>query len=297
MSPKVEEVLDLGRIVRPGTPIERKLIRHGSDEVPVYVKREDLCCPYPGPQFSKIRGVAAHIAKRPEGVIGALDTYHSKAGWAVAYVCAALGKRSVVYWPRFKDDPPAGLPRQPQREAKASGAATVALAAGRSAILYHRARQHLKEAVGADGYMMPNALKLPETVHETAMEVDRSRNLLPEGMEEGTLVISVSSGTIAAGVLAGFHDAGLWPDVVLHLGYSRPEGAVRKYLAEMSKVDLGDFHSVQVVDEGYGYRDDAGHVETLDFPCNPYYDLKTWKWLARNTHLMRQPILFWNIGA
>ena len=28
----------------------------------IWVKREDLCCPPPGPPFSKVRGVVEHIA-------------------------------------------------------------------------------------------------------------------------------------------------------------------------------------------------------------------------------------------
>ncbi len=54
----------------------------------------------PGPSFSKIRGVVAHIKNRPESVIGVLDTYHSKAGHAVAYVCNHLGRQCVDFWPR-----------------------------------------------------------------------------------------------------------------------------------------------------------------------------------------------------
>jgi len=52
--------------------------------VPVAVKREDLCCPSPGPGFSKVRGVLAHLKKL--GAVGIADTVavvdsvHSKAG-------------------------------------------------------------------------------------------------------------------------------------------------------------------------------------------------------------------------
>ena len=50
-------------MVVDGTP----LITYPAGNLEVIVKREDLCCPYPGPSFSKMRGVAAHIANRPEG--------------------------------------------------------------------------------------------------------------------------------------------------------------------------------------------------------------------------------------
>ena len=55
------------------TPVEQYKI----DGRTIHVKREDLCCPYPGPSFSKMRGVVAHIENRPEQVIGGLDTFHS----------------------------------------------------------------------------------------------------------------------------------------------------------------------------------------------------------------------------
>jgi len=123
------------------TPLET----HELNGVPILVKREDLCCPFPGPSFSKIRGVVAHIKNRPESVIGVLDTYHSKAGWAVAYVCRELGKQCVDFWPRFKADNYTGgpAPRFQQQQAAELGATLVDLQAGRSAILYHTARKHV----------------------------------------------------------------------------------------------------------------------------------------------------------
>lgn len=291
-------------IVIDGTPLMEYDLPGGA----VYVKREDLCCPYPGPMFSKIRGVAAHIAKREEPIIGALDTYHSKAGWAVAYVCRRLNKRAVVYWPKYKADAEAkSLPRRPQREAAAEGATTVALKAGRSSVIYHAARQHLRkydrdwsvDRPGTEGvYMMPNALKLPETITETANEVDRTLPHLPEGMADGTLVISVSSGTIASGVLAGFDGLGIWPNVILHQGYSRPEEALLKYMDDMAGGALAEAgFTIQVVDEGYRYKDRARQGVTVEFPANPYYDLKAWRWLARHREELAEPVLFWNIGA
>ena len=266
------------------TPVEPYVVKG----VPVYVKREDLCCPYPGPMFSKMRGVAAHIQSRPEPVIGALDTFHSKAGWGVAWACWKLGKRAVVYWPRFKADPPTGLPRRQQQEAVALGATAVALDAGRSAILYHRAKKDLGGVWGGadQSYMMPNALKLSETIEETAAEVGRTR--FPEGFGAGdypgTIVISVSSGTIAAGVLRGLGDNGLAPNVVLHLGYSRSRARVMNYITSKGGLLFPKWPSLSIIDEGFGYKDAVEFPSP--FPCNEYYDLKAWRWLARNVWLV-----------
>src|ERR1700743_1307136 len=115
-----------------GTPVEH--YPHWG----LYVKREDLCCPT-GPHFSKTRGVYAHIAARPETMIGCLDTGHSQGGWATAQACAMLGKESVVFYPVRKAERekhgPQGLIK-PQQQAVADLRGTLcAPPAGRSAVL------------------------------------------------------------------------------------------------------------------------------------------------------------------
>lgn len=259
----------------------------------IWVKREDLCALPPAPPFSKYRGVVAHIRKRPENVIGVLDTLHSKAGWAVAAACQVLGKRCINYYPTFAREEP-GTIRPYQLAAARLGAELVALPAGMSAVLWYQARHclHLRYPLQSllssneTGYMMPNALKLEESAEETARELVDSKISQPD-----RLVVSVSSGTIAAGVLRGLARAKLYPRVQLHLGYSRPEGAVRKYLGKMAP----EFPQgmLSVIDEGYAYSDAVTDIEA-PFPCNAYYDLKAWKWLLRQGW---KDVLFWNVGA
>ena len=270
------------------TPVETHLI----NGVPVLVKREDLCCPFPGPSFSKIRGVVAHIKNRPEEFIGCLDTYHSKAGWAVAYVCANLGKKAVNYWPRFKKDGAVWLPRFQQQQSDRLGAELVDLKAGRSAILYHQARKHMAQHYPGS-YLMPNALKLPESVTENAAEAVRTAPHLPPS---GTLVISISSGTVAAGVLQGFAQAGLLDNynVILHMGYSRSQDATREYIEKAAGLTLGD--RIKFIDEGYGYADAAPRDCPEPWPINPYYDKKALWWLINNIRELSGPLVFWSIG-
>lgn len=274
------------------TPIETYYV-HG---IPVLVKREDLCCPFPGPSFSKMRGVYAHMRSRPEQVIGVLDTFHSKAGWAVSYCARELGKQVVNFWPRFKADPAEGLARDQQRYAEALGATLVDLPAGRSSVLYHQAKKLLNGS--PDSYMMPNALKLPESVAENAAEATRSAALLPA---EGTLVISISSGTVASGVVRGLALAKVLKNymVKFHMGYSRPPLAAENYILESSQIRAGEVpeHQWQFIDEGYGYKDAAPAMD-YPFPCNPHYDAKAWHWLSQleNLKTLKTPIVFWNIG-
>lgn len=268
-----------GRIVargmlREGTPVDDYRREYG-----LLVKREDLACVRPGPQFSKTRGVYARVASREEQLIGVLDTSHSQAGWAVARACQILGKQCVNYYPHYKADK--GL-REPQQQAQALGAKLHALPAGRSCILYHAARKLTEEA---GGYMMPNALKLEESINETAQETI--------GIAAPDFVIvPASSGTIAAGVIRGFGSA---PTYLIHLGYSRPLEAVRRYLSDASGVVAP---KLEIIDEKYSYRDAARPGPTPPWPCNVYYDLKAFRWWmqSRETAPRAGSVLFWNIG-
>lgn len=275
-------------LVCSNTPVEEVFL---SDGRKVFVKREDLCCPEPGPGFSKMRGVVEHLANRPERTIGVLDTFHSKAGWAVAQAGAAIGKEVINFWPRYKTDPEGvWLPRHQQQVAQNFGAKLIALTAGRSAILYHRARRILKEQFPGS-YLMPNALKLSESIEKNAEEVLHSKGSL---FNHGSLLLPVSSGTIAAGVIRGYQNAGLLSSdlrVVLHLGYSRSRDAVVRYVRSASGVADAKF---EVIDEGYHYADSVTRGD-IPFPSNPFYDQKTWRWLTLQKDLP-EPIVFWNIG-
>jgi len=253
------------------------------EELGLHVKHEELCCPG-GPDFSKTRGVFAHIQKRTESVIGVLDTSHSQGGWAVAKACRLLGKQCVLFYPVFKNAQDAPAPYQ-QAMAQQLGAELIKLPAGRSAILYHRARKMLH-----DGYMMPNALKLPESVDETAAEV--ARTTIPKDIN--AVLVSVSSGTIAAGVIRGLDDAAL--AVIVHLGYSRSEAEVRRYLSKMSESSTAG-EGVTIIDEGYAYKDTArGQVDKPPFNCDRYYDLKAYNWWVLQGQKRYGKALLWNIG-
>jgi hypothetical protein len=275
------------RMLNVNTPTEDHTAAFG-----LWVKREDQACKAPGPQFSKTRGVFAHVKARPEEVIGVLDTFHSQAGHAVARACQILGKRCVNFYPEYKHQP--GF-RPPQERARELGAELVGIPAGRSSVIYHTARRLLAErAPGA--YLMPNALKLPESVDETAKEVRH----LPEGVEFQTVLLPSSSATIAAGVIKGFsaRRTGLGPRFIVHLGYSRSTEAVMDYIAEMTGLDRRTLPSVvTIVDEGYNYKDKSRPGETPPWPCNPYYDLKAFRWWLREGRAQYPGnTLLWNVG-
>jgi hypothetical protein len=141
--------------------------------------------------------------------------------------------------------------------------------------------------------MMPNALKLRESVEETAQEV-------PRYLVFNNVLIPASSGTIAAGVIRGMRAVGrddpngLRLRYLIHLGYSRSADEVRRYLGEASGVSDA---LLEIVDEGYAYRDRAKEGPDPGWPCNAYYDLKTFRWWLREGR-GRFPgrTLFWNVG-
>lgn len=282
-------------MLRNNTPIEYY------PDYGIWVKREDLSCD--GPRFSKTRGVLAHIANRPEKHIGVLDTAHSQGGWAVARACAELGKQCTLWYPVRKREWNVELPPPRQQvEAQNLGAKLYKLPAGRSAILYHQAKKDLAELTkvedGSLGYMMPNALKLSESVTETAEELIRSHDQ-HDFHRFSNVLVSCSSGTIAAGVAKGLDAIGWAGNLCLHLGYSRSADAVFRYIEKMSGVDLHGKVWGVLVDEGYSYKDTAPEGTNAPFSCNPYYDLKLWSWWVR---IGRFPIdlnsetLFWLIG-
>jgi len=248
------------------------------DNLGLYVKHEEQCCPG-GPNFSKTRGVFVHVKSRPEPLIGVLDTSHSQGGWAVARACSLLGKQCRLFYPKFKADTSNVLKPQ-QAAARSLGAELVPITAGRSAILYNRVRKSVD-------YMMPNALKLPESVAETAAEV--ARTAIPNDIN--AVLVSASSGTIAAGVIRGLEDRAV--AIIVHLGYSRPIDPLRRYLAKMVGWDAGP----TIIDEEYEYKDVAHSDFTPpDFPCNQHYDLKAWRWWVREGQDRYGKALFWNIG-
>jgi hypothetical protein len=258
------------------TPLERY------PQFGLVVKREDLCCPG-GPNFSKCRGVYAHIARCPESVIGVLDTSHSQGGWAVAKACKMLGKQCVEFYPAPKATP--GWLGEVQHRCRELAAETIPLSAGRSAILYRLARKRL----GPGGYMVPNALKLPESVSETAAEVERTK--LPD---VETALVSASSGTIAAGVILGLRRKS-WPaTVIVHLGYSRPQSTVRAYIASWLRPFVPG--PVCIVDEGYKYSDVARPGPTPPFPSDPFYDRKAVVWWMKEGRSKYGSALLWLIG-
>jgi len=271
--------------VLTNTPVER----HGD----VWVKREDLCCPLPGPGFSKVRGLLAHMEASQAERFGALDTSTSKAGWGLAYLAAWLRRRAVVFYPGMKAWN--GEPGLYQQRAAEFGAELIPMKPGRSNVLWHQARRQLAVS-DPRAEMLPNGLRLAETVTETAAELMRT----PPDVLGGTLVVNVGSGTICSGVLAGLLSSGRRVERMVGVTTHRLSPAVKrrqiwnKMVGETGPLTrMPDWFNLVVTDYGYSDRED----EPCPFPCNPWYDRKAWRWLVEHRKGLPEPVLFWNIGS
>ena len=277
-------------MIKSGTPWESYTLGGRA----VWVKREDLCCPPPGPSFSKLRGVERTIISALNGIlpptrVGVVDSVHSKAGWGVAYICRELGIGCDVYYPHLKAEPD-GYVRPFQQRARDMGAILHPLPATMSSVLYNQARSHFSSDIPS-GLFLPNGLKLSETIAQTANEL--CLGVPKSSLNVGSVwVVSVSSGTIAAGVALGLERMGFKGLLVLHMGFSRSAEKLSAYVRHGAQGIRLD-----VVDEGYEYADAA--KGSAPFPCNPYYDLKAWMWLKENIWLWSSSrlVVFWNIGA
>lgn len=272
----------MNNVVLSNTPWEVYSI----DGIDVNVKREDLCCPEPGPSFSKIRGVYAHLAAmNRDTLIGVMDTRHSKAGWGVSYVCRALGMPCIDFFPVLKGEKKL---RENQIKARRLGAKLYPMKAGMSAVLYNRAKRLIND-LGANVHMLPNGLKLSESIDATVSELIE---FTPFEFLYGTWIISISSGTIGAAVYKALNILHAKVNVIFHMGYSRDMVKVANYTYDTGGVGI----PLKIIDEGYEYKDFVDN-SWIPFPCNEYYDAKAFTWLARNVRSFHQPIVFWNIGA
>lgn len=265
----------------PHTPVETYMVQGKK----VYVKREDLCCGEGTPQFSKIRGLEIKMKELKEkcyDTVAVLDSCHSKAGWGTAWLARELAMKCVVFYPSRK-----GLPEllgESQINALEFGAKLVPLKAGMQAVLWYQSRKWLAEDKQLGKvHLLPNGLTLEECVKSTEEEC----KYVPEECWNGTVVISVSTGTIARGVANFARKHAYRTAIIAHMGYTHAEETVQKNVRH---------HHLLCIDEGYQYKDRVNFV--APFPCNPYYDLKAWKWLNEtDLSLLKEPILFWNIGA
>ncbi len=264
----------------------------------IFVKREDLACPPPGPPFAKVRGLYPVLQKaKEEGIeiFGYMDTSVSYAAFGLSYFCQSMGLKSVVFYPEYKDGP-----RDNQlfqfKKWKEFGAEIIPLhKPNRLMINWYRARKILTEMY-PNSRMLPQGLPFPETIDNVSTEIVNDRDSL---CDIQTIVVSAGSGVMTAGIMKGLQSIGLTPDIYGILISPKSTTVMKRKILKMSGLKEGGLFGsnikLTIVDSSYAYTD----KETIEtpFPCNPYYDKKAWKWLIDNKNNIKLPALFWNIGS
>lgn len=256
----------------------------------IYVKREDLSCPPPGPPFGKVRGLYPVLSKlKNEGIkiVSYMDTSISMAGWGVSYFCKELELKSVIFYPKYKEF----RHNQEKYIEKWSefGAEIIPLdKPNMQSINYYRAKKILTEKY-PNSIILPQGLPFNETIDNVSDEIKKdfeSYNNIK------SVVVSVGSGIMCVGILRGLSSLGLLPDVY---GVFVAPKKVDTYTKKIFKHIPSGYSKLHFSETKYEYTDKE-EME-IPFPCNPYYDAKAYKWMIDNIDSLKKPILFWNIGA
>lgn len=255
-----------------------------------FVKREDLACPFPGPPFGKVRGLYPVLQKlKQEGIetVSYTDTSISMAGWGVSYFCKELGLKSVIFYPKYKEF------RHNQEEYIKKwhefGAEVIPLdKPNRQMINFYRARKILTEMY-PNSIMLPQGLPFEETVENVANEIIKDEKSYKNIK---SIVVSVGSGVMIAGIIKGICSLGLTPSII---GVFVAPKSYNSMLKKINKFAGKFYKNIILVETDYEYTDKE-EIKT-PFPCNPYYDAKAYRWAVERMDGISNPVLFWNTGA
>lgn len=259
------------------TPIEN----YDVAGIPVWVKREDLCWPFPN--LSKARGVWRAIETRPGMNVAVVDTGRSLNGQLVSTIGLTLGRQVQCGYPVYVANPDA-VPG-PALAIRSLGVTLVPLPANRQFVM----RAEMARRLPAGWFLFPTGLRLPETVDATE---EQMRSLQEERGAIGTVIVPTGTGTHLAGILRAFSG-----EVIAVQGYAREERRFRSYVERMARfaVNQKRLHVVTSLCDYYEVRPDR----LPPFPANAHYEVRAWKWLNGTgvVETLRKPIVFWNIGS
>lgn len=261
------------------------------------VIRDDLPFPFPSPNFSKIRGIAAHFEKLHEaGVrkVASQDTIIARVGWGVGYFAKKYDMKHWGFYPEGHDDFYRGM-------MKSFGSAAVPLMGTHQRIVRGWAEKWLEKNNVNDCHFLPTGLRLDESKTEHMHLVECLKDKLDCG---GTLVMIISSGTILSGLLAGIIENEIDINVkgVLVHGF---KGRKQKVISEARRMtslyhsplwpDHKEKFTFEVYDDGYDYNQKARMRPP--FPCDRFLDGKAFTWMMDNIMELEPPIYFWNVGG
>lgn len=259
------------------TPIEEYNL-NGHD---VWVKRDDLFLASHQPlvpALAKLRGAKIVLQKmKEEGItkIACYDTRISKSGQGIAFLCQELGLHCAVGFPKLKAQTELN---EPQKKAKEMGAEVWSVQAGRTAPCYAAFK---REALHRGYTVLPLGITFKETAQEVAKIAEA------ETEKFNTIVVSTGTGTIATGIAMGTKATVFGISCGMNVTKQR----------KRSNAIAGDFlANLDLVPTKYDYYEKV-YSSSCPFPSSPYYDQKAWVWMLEHFGLLRQPVLFWNIGV
>lgn len=255
--------------------------------VPVFVKREDLCWPFP--PISKARGVYAAIANRPDiQTVAVVDTGKSVNGLLVSTIGLFFKRQIIVGYPRYVANPGA-IPGPTNAIVSLLGSGNIELVpiqANRQFVMLAEMKKHLERCEQNPWFCFPTGLRLPETVEATSrIAASVIREINPK-----TFVVPTGTGTHLAGILRAFSGS-----VIGVQGYGRPETTFRRDVWRMAGLPPDD-KRLHVVTSLHGYYEARPDL-LPPWPANAHYEVKAYKWLRGAAPNLQQPIVFWNIGS
>jgi hypothetical protein len=239
------------------------------------------------PALAKMRGAAVVLEKlKQQGVkkIGVFDTAVSRAGEGIACLCKELGLGCYIAYSNKKSGLTENLV-----SAFENGGIPLPIRPGRTPICYALAKRKMKEL---DGIMLPQGLVCAESVDAVAREA----STVPIELLRGSVIACTGTGTILSGILLGL------ATLPLVFGVSACISNEKKWQNIQHMTALASFEKkyeiqakLTLVPEIMGYYE-ACEIE-VPFPCSPFYDAKAFLWLLQNLNILKDPVLFWNIGA
>lgn len=261
------------------TPIESFIVRNHK----VYVKREDLYGKFPAPSLGKLRGlrlVLERISKSGGKLVGCWDTRVSKLGQGVAVLCNEIPNlSSIISYPTKQGE---SIP-EAVSIAKNYGAEIFPIRGNHVSICYSQVKKYVESR---NGIMLPFGLECNESFEAISIEAQKIPKVC---IEKGTLIISCGSGVTLAGILNGLNYE---PSKVIGISSGRSitkiKSCINRYIETIPSF-------VEIIEPLYPYYEKLTFESP--FPSDPYYDLKAWKYLVENIATLKNPILFWNIGA
>lgn len=267
---------------------DTKLEKYKYNGYEFFVIRDDLKFPFPSPNFSKIRGLKKYFEKLHNSgvkVVASQDTIISRVGWGVAYFAKMYDMKHYSFYPQGHYD-------FYRRMTEYFGSELIPLRGNRASIFKFQAEKYLAKIGVKNYHYIPVGLRLYESKTEH-MNMVENMDLL----DGATLIVCVSSGTIASGILAGIlknNYSTNFVGVLVH-NFKKRYDKILNEAKQIVGVYKKPKSSYNIVDYGFKYNQKAKIY--VPFPCDEFLDRKAFQFMIENINRLPEPVVFWNIGG